>query len=551
MAAFHRKRIVGASLGHCVHVAGVLGFLDLAEKAGYETCFLGPAVSVQKLVDGIKQHDPDMVAVGYRLTPDVLPNLLTDLKKEIEQNHMGEKRFVFGGTPPTAEVAQASTLFEAVFSGIESTEELVAFLEGKAKEMKEGEIPPQNLIERIAFNSPYPILRHHYGRPTVDETVEGAREIALSETVDVISIGPDQNAQECFFRPDEMKGGQDGAGGVPLRKPEDLEAIYSTTRCGNYPLLRCYSGTRDLIQWAEMSLKTIHIAWGAVPLLWYSQLDGRSDRTPYESISENQETMRWYAEHDIPLEVNESHHWSLRNAPDTVAVAAAFLAAYNAKKMGVKHYVAQYMFNTPAKTSPPMDLAKMLAKIELIESLHDESFDTIRQTRAGLNSLSPDPDVAKGQLAASCYCQMALKPKIVHVVGFCEADHAAVPPDIIESARIIQGVIQNTSMGLLPMTNSRQILGRKEELVREANYLLQVIQNSATGGVDDPWTDPGTLAKAVKKGFLDAPHLCGNPHAAGQVFTQMIDGACVAVDLESGKKLEEKDRISRILHPSL
>ena len=549
MAVFPQRRILGAALGHCVHVAGVLGFLDLAEKAGYETCFLGPAVSVEKLVEGIKQHNPDVVAVGYRLTPDVLPNLLDELKKDIEQNQWQGKRFVFGGTPPAAEIARESGLFEAVFSGVESTEELVAFLEGKAKEIKEREKPPQNLIDRIAFAAPYPILRHHYGRPTVGETVEGAREIALSETIDVISIGPDQNTQESIFRPEEMKPGQDGAGGVPLRKPEDLEAIYEATRCGNYPLLRCYSGTRDLIQWAEMSMKTIHIAWGAVPLFWYNQLDGRSNRTPVESIRENQETMRWSAEHDIPLEVNEAHHWSLRNAPDTVAVAAAFLAAYNAKKMGVKQYIAQYMFNTPAKTSPPMDLAKMLAKIELIESLHDDHFTTIRQPRTGLNSLSPDPDVAKGQLAASCYYQMALKPKIVHVVGFCEADHAALPPDIIESARIIQGVIQNTAMGLLPMTNSRQILGRKEELVKEAYYLLQVLENSATGGVEDPWTDPGTLAKAVKKGFLDAPHLCGNPHAVGTVFTQMKDGACVAVDIETGKVLEEKDRISHILNP--
>jgi hypothetical protein len=546
--ALKKSKILGASLGHCVHVAGILGFLDLAQKAGYETHFLGPAVSVQKLVEGIKAYDPDMVAISYRLTPDVLPNLLNELKREIEGNRWQGKRFVFGGTPPAAEVARKNHLFDAVFSGIESTEELVTFLEGRAREMKKAEVPSQTLLDRIAFYSPYPILRHHYGRPTVEETIEGAKEIALSETIDVISIGPDQNAQESFFRPDEMKSGQDGAGGVPLRKPEDLEAIYSATRCGNHPLLRCYSGTRDLLQWAEMSRKTIHIAWGAVPLFWYNQLDGRSNRTPYESIRENQETMRWYAEHGIPLEVNESHHWSLRNAPDTVAVATAFLAAYNAKKMGVRHYVAQYMFNTPAQTSPPMDLAKMLAKIELIESLHDENFTTIRQTRAGLNSLSPDPDVAKGQLAASCYYQMALKPKIVHVVGFCEANHAATPPDIIESARIIQGVIQNTAMGLLPMTNSRQILARKEELVREANYLLQVIQNNATGGTDDPWTDPETLAKAVKRGVLDAPHLCGNPHAAGQVFTQMKDGACIAVDLETGKILTEKDRISGVLN---
>jgi hypothetical protein len=476
----------------------------------------------------------------------VLKELLPALKKEVEKNRWQDKTFIFGGTPPTAEVARQSHLFEIVFSGLEPQENITSFLKGKAETTKKERIPPKNLIDRIAFNGSYPLLRHHFGQPTVKATVKGAKEIALSETVDVISIGPDQNAQESFFRPDEMQGGQDGAGGVALRSPEELEAIFKATRCGNYPLLRCYSGTRDLIKWAEMSLKTINIAWGAVPLCWYNQLDGRSDRAPSDSIAENQQAMKWYAEHKIPLEVNESHHWSLREAHDTVAVAAAFLAAYNAKKMGITHYVAQYMFNSPAQTSPLMDLAKMLAKIELIESLHDKSFTSIRQTRTGLSCLSPDPDVAKGQLSASCIFQMGLEPKIIHVVGFCEADHAATPPDIIESAKITRGIIENFFLGAPQTLDDPRIKKRKEELVEEAKYLLHALKNLAADKVKDPWIDPKTLAQAVHKGLLDAPHLAGNPHAAGKVFTQIRDGACYAVDPQSGKKLSEKERISRI-----
>ena len=55
-----------------------------------------------------------------------------------------------------------------------------------------------------------------------------------------------------------------------MRNPEDLRAIYEATRRGNYPLLRCYSGTRDLLKWAEMLVETINNAWCAVPLTWYS-----------------------------------------------------------------------------------------------------------------------------------------------------------------------------------------------------------------------------------------------------------------------------------------
>jgi len=188
----------------------------------------------------------------------------------------------------------------------------------------------------------------------------------------------------------------------------------------------------------------------------------------------------------------------------------------------------------------------MLAKIELIESLHNKNFTTIRQTRTGLASLSPDPDVAKGELSSSSLFQLALEPKIVHVVGFCEGDHAALPADIIESTKIIQGVVKNYSLGSPQFLSDSRIKMRKEELVEEANYLLQAIKELSSGKVKDPWTNPNTLAQAVKIGLLDAPHLCGNPYAAGKVFTQIKDGACVAIDPESGKPLSEKERISRL-----
>jgi len=543
-----KKKILGASIGNCVHVAGILGFLNIAENSGYESHFLGPAVSVERLIEGINQYNPEIIAISYRLTPEVLENLLFSLKKEIEKHRFEDRTFVFGGTPPAAKVARKAGIFDAVFGGDESAEKVTSFLKGKIEDKKTEEAYPQNLLRRMEFNAPHPLIRHHFGLPTIKETVQGAKKIALSKTIDILSLGPDQNAQESFFRPEEMKKNHDGAGGVPLRKIEDLEAIYKASRCGNFPLLRCYSGTRDLIKWAEFSLKTIKIAWGAIPLFWYNQLDGRSKRTPIESIRENQQAMRWYAEHKVPLEVNESHHWSLRDAPDTVAVAAAFLAAYNAKKVGTRYYISQYMFNTPSKTSPPMDLAKMLAKIELIESLHDKNFETIRQMRTGLNSLASDPDIAKGQLASSCFYQMSLKPKIIHVVAFCEGDHAATPEDIIESAKIVRGVIENYSLGPLKIINENKIRERKEKLIHEANYLLSAIQKIANEKIEDPWTDPETLAKAVKIGILDAPHLCGNPRAAGKVFTQIRNGACIALNIETGKPINEKERISRILN---
>jgi len=536
-----KPKILGASLGTCVHVAGIINFLRLAQQEGYETYFLGPAISPRELVEAILKYQPQIVGVSYRLTPEVAKNLFQELREQIKKVGIKGKKFIFGGTPPVAKVAQESGLFEAVFTGLESIEEIISYLRGKIFTGKVQEIA-HNLIERIKQKTPFPLIRHHFGLPSLEDTIRGAGQIAEAKILDVLSLGPDQNAQESFFRPHEIDPQQSGAGGVPLRKSEDLEAIYQATRTGNFPLVRCYSGTRDLIKWAEMLVRTIHNAWAAIPLCWYNQLDGRSSREPEEAIAESQEAIRWYAQRGIPVEVNEAHQWSLRDAHDSMAVTMAFLAAYNAKKLGVSHYVAQYMLNTPPGTSPAMDLAKMLAKIELIESLHDESFKSFRQIRAGLASLSSDLLIAKGQLAASVQLGLHLNPHIVHVVGYSEGNHAATPEEIIESCKIARGVIERCLLELPEIKSDEKILKRKEKLIRESRVILQALKNLG-GDHPEPWCDPKIISRAIKSGILDAPHLRGNKYAAGKIHTRIIAGACHAYDPEKDRIITEKERL--------
>jgi hypothetical protein len=343
-----------------------------------------------------------------------------------------------------------------------------------------------------------------------------------------------------------MNKGLEGDGGVPIRDIKDLQLIYDASRRGNYPLLRCYSGTRDLISWAQLLRDTLNNAWCATPLLWYSELDGRSKRPLEDAIIENQENHRWHAKHNIPVEINESHHWSLRNAHDTIAVTMAYLSAYNAKKAGVRHYIAQYMLNTPLGTSPKMDLAKMLAKIELIESLHGPDFDSFRQVRPGLFAYPPDLNLAKGQLASSIYTAMMLKPHIVHVVGFCEADHAATADDIIESCKISRRVIHDCLLGVMNPLDDKDVLTRKNELVKEAKVLIAAIRSLGDESSKDPLIDPITYVHAVKMGVLDAPHLRNNPIAKGALKTKMIDGACLAIDPSSGVPIDEATRLEQL-----
>ncbi len=373
--------------------------------------------------------------------------------------------------------------------------------------------------------------------------------------LDIISLGPDQNAQENFFHPEKMDPEQDGAGGVPVRNASDFEALYAASRSGNYPLMRCYSGTQNVIEFGKMLLETIHNAWTAIPLCWYNVLDRRGPRTIEQSMNEAKKAMAWHAKRNVPVEVNESHHWSLRHAPDVIAVATAYLAALNAKHVGVKDYIAQYMFNTPAATSAAMDLGKMLAKVTLIESLADDDFRVWRQVRAGLDSFPIDLDMAKGQLATSTLVSMNLKPHIVHVVAFCESDHVATPNNIIESCKIVQGVIENCISGMPDMTLSREVQDRKTQLIKEAQMLLESIAQLPDLipelGNDDassqPLTQPKVLAHAIKIGLLDAPHLIGNPAACGQIQTDIVNGACVTIDSETGRVLPEKERVDAII----
>ena len=111
------KKILGAALGDCVHIGGVTRFLGLAQELGYRTEFTGPATSVRALIAAAQEVDPDIIGVSYRLTPENAVLLLRDFKRALEEAGLAHKRLVFGGTPPVAEVARQTGMFEAVFDG--------------------------------------------------------------------------------------------------------------------------------------------------------------------------------------------------------------------------------------------------------------------------------------------------------------------------------------------------------------------------------------------------------------------------------------------------
>ena len=539
------KTVVAAALGECVHVAGVLNFLRLAEAAGWRTVFLGPATPIEQVLEAARAEQAALVGVSYRLTPETGARLLGEFAEAADDLRRQGVRFAFGGTPPVAERARAIGFFERVFGGEDSPEDVLAYLKGETGAGQAGAAYPQTTAERIAWKTPFPILRHHFGLPTLEATSDGIARIAEARVLDVISLGTDQDAQANFFHPERQDPARRGAGGVPVRSAEDYRALYAASRRGNYPLLRTYSGCDDFIPLAELYQETIHNAWCAVPIYWFNRMDGRGPWELEGSIREHQRLMRWHGERNIPVELNEPHHWGMRDAPDVVAVATAYLSAYNARALGVRDYIAQLMFNSPAGLTEAMDLAKMLAMVEIISPLAGPAFRIWRQTRTGLLSYPLEPDAARAHLSTSVYLQMSLRPQIVHVVGYSEADHAATAEDVIESCRLARRAIENALHGQPDPTGDPRVRARKEELVREAWVTLRGVQALADPGVADPFADPATLARAVTTGVLDAPHLRNNPFARGEIATRIdARGACVAVDPATGCPLSEEERLA-------
>jgi hypothetical protein len=549
------RYIIGGAISNCVHVAGIFEYLKIAEQFGYISQFLGAAVSLQVFVEAIEIFNPEIVCISYRLSPIALRGILKDFFDILVTKRLIEKRsYYFGGTPGCIEIAKEFKYFSNFFQGEENLLYIYKTLSLDGQPQVESghiyQLKDSNFNPKSWHNNNYlPMLRHHFGLPSLFETIAGVTKIAESEQVDIISLAPDQNAQEYFFEPDKIDKALDGSGGIPIRSENDLYDIWKATQTGNYLRLKIYAGTNHLLEWAEMSVRIIKNAWGTIPLFWYSVLDGRSKRPLQDAIKENMKVINWYARQDIPVEINDSHQWSLRECSDTIFIVDLYLAAYNAKRLGVKTFIAQFMFNTPRLTSGKMDLAKMLAAIELLNELEDESFIYLKQIRAGLTHFSIDMDVAKGQLAASTLLGLALKPQIIHVVSYSEADHAAKPEDVIESCKIVKGILRNSWQGFPDLTQDSEIEERKDYLVTEAKVVLKQIKDFLGSYSPDPLADPLCLTKMVQAGFLDAPHLKGNPAALGEIRTRPINGGYDSIDY-AGFKLKESERIFHILDSS-
>lgn len=173
------KTIVAAAIGECVHVAGVINFLRLAEEVNWRVVFLGPATPIKKILEEAKKENADLVGVSYRLTPENGERLLGEFAEEADELRNKGVKFAFGGTPPVVDRIKELNFFEVCFDGKQTTEEVVAYLKGQNIAMRQEEDFPQKIVERIKWKSPFPLVRHHFGLPTIQTTLEGIKQISI------------------------------------------------------------------------------------------------------------------------------------------------------------------------------------------------------------------------------------------------------------------------------------------------------------------------------------------------------------------------------------
>ena len=516
-----KRRVLNCSIDPCVHTLGVEKFAEWMETMGigYLAVKLGPAVSIDELIDKIRESKPEVVAFCYRLgdlhVDEIIEELIEKVYKFELQSAKSGIRYCFGGLRPAANLVRAMTglpvledkfspnkdrhfnlekitadykdnekyhkFFDLIVDDYVTMAELDEFARNRIKIAKEKIVWSDDLVERIKQVRELedrPILRAHIGAAaeTIKPTVDGVKAISEAGCLEIVSLAPDQVTQAFlpkFDRGEENpKKYRNGEGGAPIRSREDLKSLKNATKCGNYPMTRIYSGTDELVEAAKIFEETLHMPFPAVPIFFYNRLDGRGPLSILDGINEHFNTMRWWASINKPLEINDPHQWQLRRCSDDMYVTDHILCGIIALKMGLKNYVMQLMFDLPPEIKPLNDLAKMKAAFETIEPLTKHfDYHIIKETRGGLSSFPPNLDEAKSHLSMTTYWQMFMKPEIVHVVSYCEAHHDAKPEDIVASCDITKQSFREYERAPLPdIWNIPSVADRKEELKKGAMY---------------------------------------------------------------------------------
>ncbi|MFA4944610.1 MAG: cobalamin-binding protein [Lentisphaeria bacterium] len=595
------------------HTLGIMAVAQLLAECGIATVVADPPVcaifgdpDAPEAASGIERwlRDNRITALGfsYRLDPREGAELLGRILHRLEERRLfqgqgGPLRAVyFAGLPETCERVRARhPAVAAVFQGDETPGEVLeklglpaaaipralndgirydqdrlAFGAGLVRKGDYFGVRPPGRRDYPEFGGPRdtlaarlehhrraglpPLMRAHVG-PYLPERaaavklfLDWTRQLAASGHLDILSIGTSQLTQARFG---EEWGDAPNGGGVPLNSEAEFAAVWQAAR----PMLvRSYAGTNRIRDLAAMYERTIHMAWHALSLWWFCQIDGRGPNPVLANLQEHLETLRFIARRGTPYEPNVAHHFAFRGADDVTAVVSAYLAARAAKGQGIGCLILQVMLNTPKSLWGVQDLAKARATLELVREIQDGRFRVVFQPRGGLDYFSPEPEKAKAQLAAVTALmddvapRDPLSPPIIHVVSYSEGSALATPAVVDESIQITRHALAEyrrlRARGLVDdMTDHPEVTARTAELLAEARAIIRVIERD----IPEPYSAAG-LYRVLRDGYLPVPYLwaCREEFARATAWpTRLVRGAVKVVDGQ-GVPLPAAQRLAAI-----
>jgi hypothetical protein len=95
------------------------------------------------------------------------------------------------------------------------------------------------------------------------------KKLAKARFLDIVSVGSSQLSQSMFG---EDWGDRPNGGGVPFNSEFELQAIREDAA----PMLvRAYSATKNIPDMAKILERNLNMAWHALSLWWFNQIDGR------------------------------------------------------------------------------------------------------------------------------------------------------------------------------------------------------------------------------------------------------------------------------------
>lgn len=603
---------VASSLANDPHTEGMHNAAKIARLSGIDSLIIKPSESYDDFFNAIKKYQPKYIGISYRLTPKIgYEQLLNVLHRFIDEgliNAADDVKISFAGLPETIKIVRDNLsslpikieLCEPYPEVMDRVIETLNFFDVKDKEniinTLRDEIAPKGieLLDQLAdeviagdnykneeplripsFNattdfitrikeSNIPVIRSHYGVPAhnIEPTIEGIKMLSEARVVDEISLGSSDLSQRYYGHP-EMFDGRKNDGGVPYKTKDDLRRLYMASRCGNYPAMKPYCHVVDIIPFIHecIDVGLLTGAHQAIPLFWFNELDGRGPHNVRESIHEHFEAVRTLASLGLPVEMNDPNQWSSRLAHDTIIVTSYALISAVMSMCGVGNMVLQMQFNKPKETGDYADLAKMTAGLFMAQKMSISRVNPANiliEARTGIESLSPNMNKAKWQLGRSTLLQMMMRPNILHVVSYCEANHAATAEDIIDSSKLVRRAVKifrKYETDIMREMQNPLVIERRDYLIRECQYLLSEIARlhpnfTSVNSIEQLAKYVGNadvLSTAIERKIISAPGII-NPKYKGDFITSPTKyGMINLVDGHITKNIiNEKERISKL-----